>query len=429
MSKTSICNFSISEIEKHIQAGPLYTIFFNLVVLSLFFIQALRAYIPSVYVAMFHVVFGSNVIENFLIIITLIIFLFPFLTNTLCKSFGTKKVLLLSIYITAITRLLLAFHFPNIMQAIFCGIIVASYSIFISTFLTLWNIQEKDKLKSENKLKFVILAILFAFLLDYSIRTVGFSQDISLLPPALIAEFWYVTQYFWLLIQVPLTFLSVYFTNKYLSSFNFNITVKEKGKYKRRSTIYSLIYAGMGMFWFLLFNIFLYSNIIGHYTRTDYYISNIMSIISIMGALCIIICLKKRLLSKIEVSLILNLFMLTSLFFFLFLGEVLSYISLVLVHFSLIVFYIDFYVLFSHMMIISFKWENPKTISNLFTIGILFYILFSVLHIFTTDWAYVIPTFKGYGSFFVFIAGIILMVSVFLSLKISLNKEVIKEDE
>ncbi|MHA2288084.1 MAG: hypothetical protein ACXABG_04785, partial [Promethearchaeota archaeon] len=70
-------NFSFSEIENNLKSKPFYTLFFNLMVLSLFFIQALRAYVPGVYVAMFHVVFGHAIVENLLILLTLIFFTLP----------------------------------------------------------------------------------------------------------------------------------------------------------------------------------------------------------------------------------------------------------------------------------------------------------------------------------------------------------------
>lgn len=80
------------------------------------------------------------------------------------------------------------------------------------------------------------------------------------------------------------------------------------------------------------------------------------------------------------------------------------------------------------MVIIVFKWEKVKTISNLFTIGTLFYILFTVLHIFTTDWAYVISAFKGYGSFIVILAGVILSISVLLSIQMRKKEVKIKNE-
>jgi len=406
-------NFSFSEIENDLKSKPFYTLFFNLMVLSLFFIQALRAYVPGVYVAMFHVVFGHNIVENLLILLTLIFFTLPALTNTLCKKFGIRRVAIYSIYCIAICRLLIAFHLPNIWQTILSGIIIAIYGTFISTILTLWFDNDINGIKSNNKIIFAVFSILCAFLLDYLIRTIGFSQDISLMPPGLNAEYWYITQYIWLFIQIPLTVVCIYYTRVSFPQFrNDASSVEGKGK---KGTVYSLLFVGIGMFWFLLFNVFLYPNIIAHYTDSSYYVSNIISIIAVIISILTILSIKKKILLNIKVTVILNCFMIVSISLFLFLGRILTYFAVILVSISLIIMYLNFFLLFSRMSTIIFKWKKVKTISNAFAIGLVFYILFTVLHIFTTDWAYIISAFKGLGPIIILIAIIILSVSTIIS--------------
>ncbi|MFW9989948.1 MAG: hypothetical protein ACFFC3_14970 [Candidatus Odinarchaeota archaeon] len=416
MVEDSKSDFSFSEIENTLKSRPFYSLFFNLVILSLFFIQALRSYLPGAFVAMSHVAFGENIAENLPILFTLIFFAVPALTNTISKVIGIRRIMIGSIYIIVISRLLIAFHLPNIWQTILSGIIIATYGMFLSTFTTLWIKDTSIDIKISNKVKLIIFSLLSAFLLDYSIRTIGYSQDISLLPPGLNAEYWYLTQYLWLIIQIPLTIFCIYFTIKYFPKFESIPDLEEKDKSDKRSTAYSLIFVGMGMFWFLLFNIFLYPNIIARYTETSYYISNILSIIALMVTILIILRIRLQIFLNIKVSLILNGLMLVSLCLFLFIGILLAYIAVVLIFFSLIIIYLNFAILFSHMAIIVFKWEKVKTISNLFAIGSVFYILFSVLHIFTTDWAYIISAFKGYGPFIVILSGVIFSASVLISI-------------
>jgi hypothetical protein len=382
-------------------------------VLSLFFIQALRAYVPGVYVAMFHVVFGHAIVENLLILLTLIFFTLPALTNTLCKKFGIRRVAIFSIYCIAVCRLLIAFHLPNIWQTILAGIIIATYGTFISTILTFWLNNDSNGIKSNNKIIFTGFSILCAFLLDYLIRTIGFTQDISLMPPGLSAEYWYITQYLWLFIQIPLTVVCIYCTRVgFPRSRNDASSVESKD---RKGTVYSLLFVGIGMFWFLLFNVFLYPNIIAHYTDSSYYISNILSIIAVIIAILAILGLKRNIILDIKVTVILNSLMIVSISLFLFLGRILIYFAVILVSISLIIMYLNFFLLFSRMSTIIFKWEKVKTISNSFAIGLVFYILFTVLHIFTTDWAYIISAFKGFGPIIILIAVFILSVSTIIS--------------
>ena len=409
-------DFSFSEIENSLDSKPFYALFLNLVVLSLFFIQALRAYVPGVYVAMFHVVFGHNIVENLFILLTLIFFTLPALTNTLCKKFGIRRVAIFSIYVIAICRLLIAFHLPNIWQTILSGIIVATYGIFISTILTSWLENDSKGIKPNNKILFVVFSIMCALLLDYLIRTIGFTQDISLMPPGLSAELWYITQYLWLIIQIPLSVVCIYFARVSIpQSTNNESNLKDNGK---RGTIYALLFVGIGMFWFLLFNVFLYPNIIAHYTDSSYFISNILSIISVIITILVILSFKKKFFLNSKVVVILNCLMIVSMSLFLFMGRILTYFAVILVSISLIVMYLNFFLLFACMATIILKWEKIKTISNAFAIGLLFYILFKVLHNFTTDMAYIISAFKGFGPLIILIATFILSISTIISNRI-----------
>ncbi len=422
MEKESKFEFSFTEFELKLKIKPFYALFFDLVILSLFFFQALRAYLPGVYVAMSHVVFYENIIENLLILITLVFFALPGLTNTICKKVGLKRALMLSIYSIAVCRLLIAFHLPNIWQTIFSGIIIAFYGVFISIFLTLWVDDENFKIKLNNKIILVVFSILCALILDYLIRTIGFSQDISLLPPGLLAEFWYITQYIWLFIQIPLTALCIYFTKTYFPRFEIASNSEEKHKPDKKSTRYSLIFVGIGMIWFLLFNIFLYPNIIALYTATSYYINNFLSIIALIVTILILLCVRSEHLSNIKLVVILNSIMIVSICLFLFIGRVITYFASILVMISLIIMYLDFFLLFSKMSTINFKWEKVKTISNAFAISLVFYILFTVLHIFTTDWAQIIAAFKGYGPIIILLASILLVASTIISLSLNYRR-------
>ena len=423
MEKKSDLEFSFDEIKNNLQSKPFYTLFFNLVILSLFFIQALRVFLPGVYVALSHVVFNENIAGNLPILLTLVFFVLPALTNTICKKVGIKRVLMASIYVIAICRLLIALHLPNIWQTIFSGITVSVYGMFMSTFLTIWIKDEKIEINSSNKIIFVIFSIMCAFLLDYLIRTIGFSQDISLLPPGLSAEFWYVTQYIWLFIQIPLTIICIYFTRLYFPRFTISSDLDEKNDQDKKSTRYSLIFAGVGAFWFLLFNIFLYPNIISHYTATSYYVNNILSIVALIAFILIISRIKRQTLSNIKIVAILNGVMIVSLCLFLFLGRILTYIAAILVSVSMIIMYLNFYLLFVQMSTINFKWEKVKTISNAFAIGLVFYILFTVLHIFTINWAFIISAFKGLGPIIILLASILLVASTIISIHLNPRRE------
>ncbi len=409
-----MAHFSFTEFERNIGMRQFYALLLLLITLSLFFFQALRSYVPSVYIAMFYVVFGHEVVKNFLIMITLIFYLLPAMTNTLCKKFGIEKIMKFSIYFTIVSRLFLAFHLPNLIQVLLSGFIILFYCMFLSTFLTSWmniNLQ----IESNNKITLVVFSLYCAFLLDYLIRTLGFTADLSLLPPGWLADYWYLTQYLWLVIQVPLTVILFYYTRTSFPTILFTFQ-EPKERNVSLTTKLSLIFIGMGAIFFLLFNSLLYPNIISHYTNTEYHLNNILNVSALLITVLMILKMKRSYFINMTVMAILNSFWIIILFLFLFLGRLLTYIASVLISISLIFLYLDLYVLFTHMALISFKWEIIKTISNLLAISLAFYVIFLVLHVISTDWAYVLAFMKGMDPIIVFLAGITCSITTLLSI-------------
>ncbi|MHA1724428.1 MAG: hypothetical protein ACTSXH_06250 [Promethearchaeota archaeon] len=416
-----MANFSFTEFEQKIGNKQFYTLLLLLIMLSLFFIQALRSYVPGVYIAMYYVVFGHDVLKNFLILITLIFYLLPALTNTLCKRFGIKKVMTYSIYLTVVSRLFLAFHFPNLnlVQVFLSGFIILFYCIFLSTFLASW-MSIDIRIDSNNKFILVVFSIFSAFLIDYLIKTIGETSDLSLLPPGWIADYWYLTQYLWLLIQIPLTVILFYFTKTSFPTILFTFQELKERQHPLTSR-YSLIFIGIGAVFFLLFNLFLYPNIISLYTSTDYRVNNILNISVLLITVIIILKVNRSDFMNITFMGVLNACWVIILFLFLFLGTLLTYIASILISISLIFLYLDFYVLLAHISLISFKWEKVKTISNLLAISLAFYVIFMVLHIISTDWAYVLVFLKGADPYIVLFAGIICSITTLISIYLELK--------
>ena len=413
-------DFSLTEIEEKLGTKSFIGLAFVTIYINLFFIQALRAFIPGVYVSITHVVFGEDIIANGMILLALIFFFIPGLTNTICKKVGLNKLMKFSILAIVIFRLLLAFQLPSKLETICAGFIIAFYGFYISTFSTLW-LRENDEIKSNHKIIFITLTILSAFLIDYFIRALGLSLDISLLTPGLILD-WNLTQYFWLIFQIPLSGLCIYLIYKHFPRFSSEIKPEKPVEFEYK-TLTSLIFVGVGMFFFLQFSLFLYPNVIAQYTATSYYFNNILNIICLMLATCLILFIKIDFFSNLKFSIILNAFMILSLILLFFFPKDLTYVASIFISISLIIMYLNFYLLISRMMKISFKWEKVKTISNGFTIGFAFMVIFDVLHIFTTDWSGTIESFKGLGPIIMLTAGILFSISSFGAIMLKSKKE------
>jgi hypothetical protein len=413
-------DFSLTEIEEKLGTKKIIGLAFVTICINLFFIEALRAFIPSVYVSVSHVVFGEDVLVNGMVLLALLFFFIPGLTNTICKKVGLNKLMKFSIFAIVIFRLLLAFQLPSKLETICVGLIIAFYGFYISTFSTLW-LRENDEIQSNHKITFITLTILSAFLIDYFIRALGLSLDISLLTPGLILD-WNLTQYFWLIFQIPLSGLCIYLTYKHFPRFSSEIK-PEKPVEPEYKTLNSLIFVGVGMFFFLQFSLFLYPNVIAQYTATSYYFNNILNIICLMVATCVILFAKIEFLSDLRFSIISNVFMILSLILFFFFPKDLTYVASIFISISLIIMYLNFYLLFFRMTTINFKWEKVKTISNALTIGFAFMVIFNVLHIFTSDWAGTIEAFKGLGPIVMLTAGILFAISSLGAIMLKSKKE------
>ncbi len=107
-------DFSLIEIENKLSTKTFVCLGFITIYINLFFIQAMRAFIPAIYVSLTHVVFGEDVLINTIILLAFIFFFLPALTNTICKKIGLNRLMILSIYIIAIVRFLMVFHLHSI---------------------------------------------------------------------------------------------------------------------------------------------------------------------------------------------------------------------------------------------------------------------------------------------------------------------------
>ena len=413
--------FSFEEMEEKMGVKSFYTLLFVLILINLFFIQGLRAFLPGVYVSATHLVWGEDVVINSLILITFVFFLLPAFTNKICKKFGRRRVMISSIYIIVLLRIFTAFHSLSIIEIVCSGLIIPFYGFFLSTFLSLWAEQD-DKIELSHKLIVVIFSIYCAFLFDYFFRTIGFTQDIAIITPGFGGD-WRITQYFWLLIDIPLSILIIYLTKKYFPRFiappKKILFIGEPKQVKTFSKLYSLIFVGVGMFLFLQFNLFLYPNAIAQFTATNYYINNIINLASITIVICIVLFTNTDKISNLKTIGFSNGLMIGSLILFFFFGKILTYIVIILISISLIVMYLNLYFLMFLLSKINCqKWDKLKTISISLTISLLFMLLFSILHILSTEWAFTIQIFKGIGPYIMIIASIIFSITTYLSIKI-----------
>ncbi|MHA1892902.1 MAG: hypothetical protein ACTSX4_00215 [Candidatus Helarchaeota archaeon] len=394
--------------------------------LTLFFIEGFRAYVPGIYIGVFHVVFQDpGWIFSLFVLITIAILLLPAFTNALCDHFGQERIYFISIIVIAISRLIMAFHLISILETILSVIIIGFYGIFISIFLK--NLFENE-LDVSRKIKIGVFStsVIAAFLIDAMIRTLGLTTDISLVTMHFIPNFWYITQYAWLLVQVPLSILVIYFsrTTKYLIFEGVKIEKAEEIK-ADANNLWILISLGLGMFFFVAFNFLLYPGAIVEFTtvsyasQISYNVINPIFIGSITFSLIFVIFFKEKIVFNKILIMTFNAIFAVALILFIFVTKLFSfsiYFFAILMTVSVFFLFLDLHVLLTNIVLKKTKYNQIKTISNAITVSLLFYILFSFIYDFTTDHAFTIEALQGLGPHVLLACGLTLVLISILAI-------------
>jgi len=380
---------------------------------TLFFIEAFRTYVPGIYIAIYHVIFqDEGWIGSLMLILTLLFFFIPLFTNYLCNRFGQKKMYLVSILSIAIVRVIIAFHLISLIETILAGVIVAFFGIFISIFLKRL-VQNDLNLELKAKISLFSIAFIGAFLLDSVIRTIGFTLDISLVTSHLNPELWPSLQYLWLSIQVPLSLLLIWFS---IRTSTILIPTGPSGITEElRNEPLILSTCGLGMFFFLIFTVFLYPNAIAQYTNTFSAIISPFLMASLILVIFYLLFVKSSIIYNIRINLCFNLILVLVLAAFLFLGKASPYPIGILTAFSIAIMFLN-----THLLIVNMSTPRKAGIqisqfSKIITYGLLFVILMTVLHIFSTDHAFTIQAFQGFGPTILFIGGCIFALMTLLA--------------
>ncbi|MHA1266643.1 MAG: hypothetical protein ACTSRS_15515 [Candidatus Helarchaeota archaeon] len=377
------------------------------IILTLFFIQAFRAYVPGIYIAMFHVVFQDpGWVGALLTLLTLLIFFVPLFTNKLSKKIGQKNLYLIAVLSIAILRLIIAIKVPSLVETVLAALLVAFYGIFASIFLKRL-VSNEMGLNLKAKVSLFSIAFVIAFLLDMTLRTLGFSSDISLITIHLDPASWYTLQYVWLVVQVPLSLMVIWFAMR-SSSVLFPSEPSEPSE-ELRNEPWVLNAGGVGMVLFLLFNVLLYPSVIAEYTDLDTAFLNPIMIGAFILILLYLLFSSEILIFQFRSNFMLNILLLLAFALFFYMNSSIS------VFIILAIMFIDVDLFIVNMSTQRKKGNQIKQFSKLFSYGVLFLILMSFLHDFSTDHAFTIPAFQGLGPTILFIAGTILVVTAILA--------------
>ncbi|MHA1269088.1 MAG: hypothetical protein ACTSPY_04815 [Candidatus Helarchaeota archaeon] len=411
-------NVFINDIFK-LSNKDLSVLFIVPVILTLFFIEALRAYVPGIYEQLFHVVFQDSGWElSLMSLLTMILFAIPLFSRMLSKKMGVKKTIFISTIIIVVSRLLMAFRISAIIEVVLSGIIVGFYGMYVGTFLG-FLLTHETKLNNISKVGLYIITFIVGVLIDLLIRTIGFTTDISLITWPIDILTWYNYQYLWLIIQFPLSIIVILlhwkFWNKCTADYK-PIEIDADKEKKGKNLIALISGMTLGIFLFLQFNIMLYPNAISQFTSTDYLIINVI-VISVITLTCIILLtINEKIITNLGVMLFLNSFLMVGFAIFLYFGHTLGMVSAVLMAISISVMYFDIYAIIKFSGTCGKKGNKVRMLSNVFAIAFGIFLLFSFLYDFTTDWSFIIKSFRYWGPPILIISAVILICCVVIAI-------------
>jgi len=403
-------------------------------ILTLFFIQALRVYVPGVYISIFHVVFQDpGWMSSLFILVTIVFFFIPCITNFLCKKFSPKKIALISIIAIVILRVLMAIPLPSLpfdlvapgfpatFETVLASLIIMFYGFFLGAFLGN-GVQTNSSLTGKTQLNFFSIAMIGAFLTDMILRTFGVTLDPTLLTWPLIPSLWFIFQYLGIVIQIPLALVVLFIAWKYLDLSFENQEIppddKSTGRSKNLMIVLSL---SLAFFLYLETNLLLYPNTIAQYTGTNYAMINPIVIIATAVSLILLLFVSDKIILNKIFIIVINAILLVALVLMLFVGSLLSYGGAIFIAISQVFFFIDFYLVIRFLGTYQFRWNKIKAISNAYALNIGIMILFDFLYDFTTDHAFTISAFRYLGPHLLTIGGIFMVALSILI--IYLNKE------
>ncbi|MHA1230842.1 MAG: hypothetical protein ACTSPQ_09360 [Candidatus Helarchaeota archaeon] len=386
--------------------------------LSLFFIESLRAYVPGIYIQLFHVVFQDEGWEfSLLSLLTMALFALPLFTKILSKKFGTERIMLVSIILISLSRLLIACRISAIIETTLAALTIGVYGMYVGTYIG-FLLTNKTKLSNTDKVSTFIISFIAAVLLDFLIRTLGFTLDITLTTWPIDPLNWTNYQYLWLIFQIPLSIIVILIPILYWKKVAKEYTPLDSGSSEKtgKNLIAAVSGVGLGIIWFLEFNILLYANAIAQFTSTNYFIMNCIVIAVITLTCFLLLTIRKRLILNKILIIVSNLLFAVIFIVFLYFGHLLTYLASILISISLVFVYFDIFYLLEFAGTKGKKMNKIRMISNVFAISFGVFLLFSFLYDFTTDWSFTIRSFRDMGPPILLISVIILVAMTLITL-------------
>lgn len=227
--------------------------------LSLFFLEALRQYFSQVYLVVWAALFSEPVDLDGLAIAMLMLaaMLAPLLLPLLRRRFGSSEIALWAAVGASLSRLLLSAGLPFGVEVAASCATVGLFGLFLPAYLEAHHASHHPRRSGG----YLVAGLALALAYDMAIRALGTTVDLSLQPS-------------WLPAQVVLSALAI--ATAYLSRPRVSSKPDSSGLPRSSPRFAVLVLSGIGPLLFLEYNLFLHASTVSRWIQVDYDLMSIL---------------------------------------------------------------------------------------------------------------------------------------------------------
>jgi len=220
---------------------------------SLFFLEALRLYFAQVYLVVWAALFSEPIDLSGLLVamIMLLSLLSSLLAPLLRRLTSARAIALASAIGMALARPFLSAGLPFAVETIACCATVALYGLFVPAYLEQWHFSRPPKKLRGHLVSGFALALAY----DMGIRALGLSVDLSLQPG-------------WLAIQLLLSVVAM--LTAYASARTSEAAPSQADLKSKQSWAGVLALCGLGPLLFLEYNLFMHASTVSRWVDVEY---------------------------------------------------------------------------------------------------------------------------------------------------------------
>lgn len=371
---------------------PTWASLLTSLLISLFFLQALRLYFVQVYLVVWAALFSDPIDVSGLLVAVLMLlsFLAPLLLPLLGRLTSMGRIALVSAIGVAVVRVFLSAGLSFEAETVASSLVVAFYCLFLPSYFQHYQSQDSQR----GGKGYLVAGFILALAYDMAIRALGTTVDLSLRPE-------------WLLVQVVLSGIAIVAA---FVSYDDSIFPRENNQDKQSPWWAGvLILSGFGGLLFLEYNLFAHANTIARWVHVDY---DLLAILMPLATVIGLLIPRVKRLQTAAAAIVQNLLILLAVGAFLWVDGWLSAALLLIAQIAII---LDLRLLFAFVASRSFTRSKSTIVAIALTLSLFLAFILVLILTFSFAYAYTVDVFRGTEPVSFFVAAIVLGITASLA--------------